>query len=250
MNLSNKFKIHSLTWLMLFVGFLTGYFRYIVSIFAIVMIHECGHIFMMRIFKRKVISIEILPFGGLTKIDAMISENICEDLLICVGGIFFQTILGFVFLYLYDGGFLEYNLFKFLNSYNIFIILFNLVPICPLDGYKIVKLFGEMFLPFKKVQKLAISLSIFVILGISFYRLDMVKDNIFVFIFLLFMCIEELKNEPFILNRFYFERMTYVFDYPRKNVKNIASIYKNRTNYVDGIHEQDVIKNYFTRITH
>lgn len=249
MGLSNKIKIHPLTLFVLSAGLLTGYFKYLLFIFSIVLVHELGHIFMMKVFRRHVTSIEILPFGGITKVDAKISENIFEDLLITVGGIFFQTILGAVLFAMYHEGKIDYRTFEFLNTYNILIILFNLLPICPLDGFKILKLFGELFFSFKRVYKCSIFVSILVILIAFLYKVDVVKDNIFVFTFLVFMCIEEMRNEPHIMNRFYVERMNYDFDYTRKNIKKLEAMHKNRNNYIDGVFEKEKLKNHFSRIS-
>ena len=62
-------------------------------ILLIIVVHEMGHLFFMRLFKRKVKSISVLPFGGVIKIDSFLSTNIYEDLLISIGGILFQLIL-------------------------------------------------------------------------------------------------------------------------------------------------------------
>lgn len=250
MILSNKIKIHPLTVALFFVGLLTGYFKYLFFIFSIVFLHECGHVFMMKLFKRRVLSIELLPFGGITKIDSKISEDIFEDLLIAVGGIFFQTIFGFLLLFIENRGLIDYATFSFINRYNMFIIIFNLVPICPLDGHKIIRLLGELVFSFKKVYKCASWLSLIAVFSLLTIKFEIAKDNLLVFIFLIYMCISEFKNEPFIVNRFLVERLNYTFHYPKKNVKKLDDMYKNRVNYIKNRHEKEVLKEHFANLIH
>lgn len=100
MKLLNKIRIHPLLILLLFIGLLTGYVKYLLLIFLIVTVHELGHVVCASILKRDVVSISLLPFGGLTKMNSLVSENIYEDILIASFGIFFQTILGFIIIFI------------------------------------------------------------------------------------------------------------------------------------------------------
>lgn len=245
MKFSSKIKLHPLTFVVLFAGFITGYVRYIAMIFSIVIIHEFGHICFAHLFKRKVESINILPFGGLTKMSSLVSENIFEDLLISVGGIFFQTILGLILLLLNDRSLIDRNTFEFLNMYNMFIIAFNIVPICPLDGYKIIKLLSELFIPFKISFIISSTISFILLSILAIIFPDIFKDNIFIFIFLIFMTLEETKNCSFIMNRFYIERMNHDFDYSPKKITRKEKMFKNRVNYIGKIHEKKFLKDFF-----
>lgn len=250
MKFSSKISLHPLTALLFFVGFLTGYFRYIVYIFLIVLVHELGHVFFAKIFKRRVVSIELLPFGGLTKMEGRISEDIFEDLLIAVGGIFFQTVLGYGLIMMNKMGILDARIYTFLNSYNIFIIGFNLLPACPLDGYKIVKLVAELFIPYRLASFMTCIVS-FIVLGIAFIMNPTIfLDNAFILIFLLFSIVDEMKLQKYARARFYVERMNYDFYYSRLDVSNISMMYKNRVNYIDGVHEKECLKNHFTKEYH
>lgn len=246
MKLSNKIELHPLTGLLFLIGFLTGYFKYIFFIFLIVLIHESGHVFFASIFKRKVASISLLPFGGLTKIEGKISEDIFEDLLIAIGGIFFQTILGFVLFFLHNKGYISSHTFEFLQTYNVIMIGFNLMPVCPLDGYKIVKLFGELIVPYKVAAAVAFAISVSSLMCASVLNFELLRDNVFVFVFLLFMIVEEVKMQKYATLKFYVERMNYDFYYSKINVRSIQNMFKNRINYIDGRHEKEVLKIHFT----
>ncbi len=242
----SKLEFHPLFLATIAVAFCTGYFKYMMGIFSIVMIHELGHIFFAAIFKRKVNKIILLPFGGLTNMDGMISEDIFEDELIAVGGIFFQTILGFALAAVYEWGFLSDTTFRFLNTYNMFIIAFNLLPICPLDGYKIVKLAIEFFVPYSTAYRTAVYMSIVVLTIAVVCNFTICQNNLLVFIFLAFMIIREIRMRPYLLSMFYLERMNGDFSYKRVDIENRKSMYKNRVNYIRGVHEKDYLKRQFT----
>ena len=100
-NILNKFNINIFTYLYFLVCLSCGYIRNVLIIFFICLIHEMGHIFFIKLFKYKVISIDIYPFGGYTKIDKMINTSINKDILISLGGIIFQSIL-YLFTYKYS----------------------------------------------------------------------------------------------------------------------------------------------------
>ncbi len=244
--LLNKIDINPLVWIILLAGYLTGYIKYIILVFIIIFIHEMGHIIIALILKRKIKKICILPFGGYILIDSLISSNIIEDLFISLGGVLFQGVLGGILIFLYKYNYINSHIFIFLNSYNIIIILFNLVPISPLDGAKILRLFLEIFIPFKKVFLIILLISIISIFITIIFNLRIILDNIFVFIFLIFTSIKEFKDKEYILNRFYLERITHEFNYPYLNIKQISSMYKNKRHYIDGLEEKEyLLKNVY-----
>ncbi len=246
MKSSSKIRLHPLTLLICLVSLLTGYFKYIFCIFFIILVHELGHVVMAKLFGRKILSIELLPFGGLTRMEGKISDDIFEDLLIAVGGIFFQTILGYVFFAIYNLGFLDDGTFEFISTYNTFIIGFNLVPICPLDGYKIVKSLVELIVPYKISYICTLTMSILFLGASILFAFELIENNIFVFAFLIFTIIEEFKMRKYALAKFYVERMTYDFYYSRIDISKMKNMFKNRTNYIKDVHEKEFLKAHFT----
>lgn len=241
MKLSDRLQIHKFTFILFLIGFLTGYFKYLALIFLIVVVHEIGHILIALHFKRKLTSVEILPFGGLIHFDGPISTPISEDLLIASGGVVFQLFFALILANLNDHIVLNPRYYEFLYSYNILILSFNILPIYPLDGYKISKLLAEMFLPFKTALNIVPLFSILVSGILLVTKFDVVKNNIFTSIFLIVMIQEEAASRNFILNRFYLERCLHKFSYPKKTIKRIEEMYKNKTNFIGKVHEADYL---------
>ena len=82
-------------------------------------------------------SIVIYPFGGVSKVNKKIHERIYKDILISLGGIIFQGLLIIVIYLLYKYSIIVDSTYNMYISYNKSIILFNLIPIIPLDGSKL-----------------------------------------------------------------------------------------------------------------
>lgn len=242
MKLWNKIHIHILTYFILLISLLSGLFKYILIISLIVLVHECGHILVCLYFKRSITSVEILPFGGLIKIDSFISENIYEDMLISIAGIFMQVVLGIIVFLLYKYNLINIWYYDTFKMYNVIIILFNLLPLCPLDGYKIVKLISELFIPYKNtfVSSLIISLVVLIILFI--YKNNIIYDNSLVFIFIIISTLNEYKNKKYYLVRFYLERLYNKFNYKIVKISNINNMYKNKLHIINNISEKEYLK--------
>ena len=201
-NILNKFNINIFTYLYFLVCLSCGYIRNVLIIFFICLIHEMGHIFFIKLFKYKVVSIDIYPFGGYTKVDKMINTSINKDILISLGGILFQSIL---YLFTYN-----YSLFTY---YNLIILVFNLLPIIPLDGNKVLNLFLEKKYSYYLSYKLNIFISIiFLILFITYNYLYNL-DNIIIILFLIFKLLDTLKYYKYLYNRFLLERYLYNIEY-------------------------------------
>ena len=245
----NKFKINTFTYVFFFICFLCGYLKNVAIIFTIVLIHELGHIFFIKLFKLKICSIEILPFGGKTKVYKLINYNINKEILINLGGIIFQIIFTIILtLYKDNLNIITYNLFM---TYNYYIIIFNILPIIPLDGNNIVKLLLEKFFAYQLSYYLnffisTITLTIFLLIN-YYYNFD----NYFIVSFLIYQLINYIKDFKYLFNKFLLERYLYNIDYKKieSKTKNIKELKKEVLHYfkTDGkvLNEQKVLDEYF-----
>lgn len=94
-------------------------------------LHECGHIFFMRIFYQKILSIDFGVFG--ISIERTAADNLSykKECIIALGGIIINFILAFLcIMYYYLMGSVLPLYFAIIN---ILIALFNCVPIEALD---------------------------------------------------------------------------------------------------------------------
>jgi len=143
-------------------------------------------------------------------------------------------------------GKIDPNTFTFVNTYNMTILIFNLIPTTPLDGNKIVKNLSELFIPFKYTFTFSLIISITSLIFIIIHDYHILLSNPFVFAFIMFMILEEKNGEKYIYNRFLVERLTHDFPYKIKNIKNHYHMYKNRVHIINKRPEKDYLKHVFT----
>ena len=127
-----KVKFHKSCLLFLFLAVITGQFYLILLSFLLLFVHECGHFFTACLFKWDA---TFYPFGGIAKFSSSINCPIIEELLVLIMGPVTQCVF-----YLLFKSFLTtpYQL-KLLTLVHYNILVFNLLPIYPLDGGRIIK---------------------------------------------------------------------------------------------------------------
>lgn len=238
-NILNKIYIHPLFIMTLFLFVSIGYFRFLIYFMLLILIHELGHIIVSLLFKWNIDKIIILPFGGLTKYNEMINRPLIEEFLIAISGIIFQ----FLF-YLSVKDFIDYEYFSFINY---FIILFNLIPIYPLDGSKILNIFFNIITSFKNSLSLTIIISYIFIIIFSLLFFNINKIIAFVLIFLMLEVNKLYKGRKELFNKFLLERYLNEFKFKKKKtINNVDKMKKDYRHlfYIDGRY---LTENYFLK---
>lgn len=237
-----KIDVNPLTYILILLILACGLFKYLSIIILIMVFHELGHITLALVFKKNISKISVYPTGALMKLDIPISSNIYEDLLVSASGIFFQLILSLIM------NIINPEFIDTFNYYNKIIILFNMSPIYPLDGFNILRLLLDLLIPFKWSLKLSAFISfISIIVFIVFFR-DVLYSNILVLIFIIVMNFRCIKLLPYTLYRFYLERMLGTFNFAKKkNISKISHMYKNRENILAGKKEREFLQNLFSK---
>ncbi|MBQ6840972.1 MAG: hypothetical protein IJO63_02500 [Bacilli bacterium] len=220
-----KIKFNNLTLYFLIIALLSGYIKNALIVLFIIMFHEFGHVLISLILGYKIKDIEIFPFGGVTKIDKLLNTKIYKDLLIASFGILFQIIIHFLCIWGYVNDPLVY-------SYNLSIMLFNLLPIIPLDGSKILFELLNYKLSYKKslLWYSIISFLFIVIYFIFNYHYEL--NNYMIIILFICKTIECLKNRPVIHHKFILERFLYDVEYDKiENRNEVISKYQKNKKY-------------------
>lgn len=220
-NILSKIEFHY-TYLIIAFGFIiTGYFYNLILFSSLVLVHELGHILCMKYYKIKINKIIIYPYGGYTKVEDIIDRNIDEELIIAVFGVFLQSCF-YVIINLLGYGSSLFTLYHFS------ILIFNLLPIYPLDGFKIVNLYLSKYFNYNlsNIISLIISiifLSLLIILGFNNYSYFMIIVMLCYNVYNFYINIDNLYN------RFIIERYLYDFKFNKvKVINNINKMYRNR----------------------
>ena len=233
----NKIYFHPLFLVCLLLFVMIGYFRFITYFMLLIVVHELGHIIISQIFNWNIEKIIILPFGGLTKFREMINRPLIEEFLISIAGIIFQMIF-----FIITSNYIEYRYYSIINY---FIIIFNLIPIYPLDGSKILNVIFNKLTSFKNSILITVIISyiFIIILSILFVRIN--KLLIPIFMFLLIEVNKLYKERKAIFNKFLLERYTRKFNFRHKKTINNVDKMKKDYRHLFYIDNKYITENYF-----
>jgi Zn-dependent protease len=112
-------------------------FSMLASYYGVILLHECGHMFAAQCKGCAVWSIELYPIWGITRFNAPYAEY--DRCVIAWGGVLAQLVVALPLLIWLE--IFGYTRFQTLNivmaifgGFSLFVALFNLLPIRPLDG--------------------------------------------------------------------------------------------------------------------
>lgn len=125
-----KIKIHYSLIFLLILSLFTGSFFKILGIIVCIFLHELSHYFFLKLFKVNVRHLELSVIGGILEIEE-VTLPLMKKLMINFSGICANILIIIILKYI---NIPELN---YLISYNFCIIIFNLIPIIPLDGFRI-----------------------------------------------------------------------------------------------------------------
>ncbi|RKD23902.1 hypothetical protein BEP19_05605 [Ammoniphilus oxalaticus] len=143
-----RLKIHPFFWLIAIAAAATGQFMALITLFAIVIMHELGHVFAALAVGWRVTSIELLPFGGVAKVDEGGSTKAADEVIVALAGPFVNVVMIVI-----GYGFWRFGIWgdawsEFFLTGNALIAGFNLLPIWPLDGGKVLQAMLSKFISF------------------------------------------------------------------------------------------------------
>jgi len=158
---------------------------------------------------------------------------------ISIAGALMQILLFFVVIILYNKSLISALTYNIFLKYNTIIIIFNMLPIYPLDGNKILSSLLEMAISFKLSLKLSNLFSLISLVIFCYFNYIYKLGSYPIIFFLLFKTTFYIKQYKQIWNKFLIERMLIENKNKKiKNIKEIKSLYKNRFNFINGINEQ------------
>ena len=225
-----KIEFHY-TYIIIAISFiLTGYFSNLIIFTSIIIIHELGHYSIAKCINLNPEKIIIYPFGGITKMNNLVNTEINKELLVAISGIIFQSIYYLIIVFLYRYNIIREYIFNLYITYHYSILIFNLLPIHPLDGSIILNLLLSKYLPYKLTLKLNIIISIItmiVISSINYYKIN--YTTILVITIIIDNLIKYIKNINYIFNKFLLERYLYKIKLnKRKTITKIEDMYKEK----------------------
>lgn len=239
----------------MFIAFITGTFIQFFILFAIVFIHEIGHFIAAKFYNWNVHSIMLWVFGGVMKTDEGVNRPIKEDIIVTVAGPLQHLFIFILLISLERIHIVPEAIIQQAHQYNVILLLFNLLPIFPLDGGKLLFYCLSLMFPYKQAHRFTIIFSIIVCSSLILFQLFILPFTFSAILIILFILLEnrtEWKNHyyhfiRFLLNRLHSDVMygsvyrLYVPSHYRL-IDVFALFYRHKTHdiYVNGIEDKSL----------
>jgi len=178
-------------------------------ILAIVFIHELGHYSVAQLFKWRIRGIMLWIFGGVMDTDEHGNRPIHEEMLVTIAGPFQHIVIYMLVFFVSSANLLSPSVLELIIYYNTAIFVFNLLPIWPLDGGKLLFLCFSSILPYRKAYHSVIIFSIALSILLLIVQFLFFPFTLSAFLLMIFLCMEnrtEWKHRYFVFIRFLLNR--------------------------------------------
>ena len=189
-----------------------------------------GHYFVGKLLKMKMGEIRIFAFGGITTINEELNSPILKEILMLIAGPLTQILFYSFIVFMYKKGYININVFDKLTIINKTLLSFNLLPILPLDGGKLVNNILDLILPYQMSHTVSIIISF-----LSLPFLFIIDNKILVtllFLFLLIKLTEEIKHHKERLTKLILERNFKNYKYKKTKIISNLNEVKRNENYI------------------
>ncbi|MFS0554411.1 M50 family metallopeptidase [Brevibacillus sp. 179-C9.3 HS] len=202
-----RFRIHLLFWAVIGLSVVTGHFLEVITLFVIVLIHELGHVAMARELGWTVKEVQLLPFGGVATMEDSYATDPMDEIVVALAGPFLNMVMmAASYLFWFMGVWTEEWSRFFLVS-NATIALFNLLPIWPLDGGRILLAVLCWFMSYRQAAMISMTGStLFAGIMVGMSSLDLKYNLVVIGIYLLTLNIQAFLRFPYQFFRFLVEK--------------------------------------------
>jgi stage IV sporulation protein FB len=150
---------------------------FMLLLFACVVAHEFGHIFMARQFGVTTPTVTLLPIGGVAQLER-IPEKPWEEFLVAIAGPAVNVVIAIALVWLFDTSLESRNLTAMENPTisivdrlaiaNVFLVIFNLIPAFPMDGGRVLRAALASRLGYTRATEIAATIGQWVAFGLGF----------------------------------------------------------------------------------
>jgi stage IV sporulation protein FB len=191
----------------------TGRFADLATLFFVVLWHELGHLIVALRFGWTVREVKLLPFGGVLEVEEAGTLPVREELWVALAGPAQNVILAAIGYLLGLAGWIDKGWSDDFVRANVLIGLFNLLPVLPLDGGRMLQAWISLHVPYHRTlmwsAKISLAFSgtivvasLFPLLNGGLLQLNLLAVGIF-------LCASNwtyFRNVPFVFLRFLVHR--------------------------------------------
>lgn len=198
-------------------------------IFLMLSVHEMAHIVCAILFQYPIKQISVYPFGLAATISHIGHGSLIKETIILCAGPLMHVLFPTLFSLCVQHDIISYGFAMYLHQINASILLFNLLPIYPLDGGRLLQTFFHCFLRFQLAEKCTLLTSLLAIVCVLHFHLLRGASAWVVLFFLLLQIVLSWRLLPLARLQFYHYRQSHPTKYPP--IFNDASdLYRGRRN--------------------
>lgn len=243
-----NFKV-SIWWYVFFIlSLVANNLKTWLILFAMLLIHEGGHILTAKYLGYHVSQLTIYPFGCGAEIEHIDHGSTTDEMLILLGGIGMHLFYPLCFTLFQHWGLISHAYQNYLTQLNASIMLFNLLPIYPLDGGRLLDCLLQAFLPYRLGRQLTllVSLGALLCLLVMLHQPSAMFAIGFLFIQWLMSCFDVLKDyHDFMLYRYLYPKHLPIKIHSKDELyRNYSSIFQRGKHL---IHEEEWLHHMFNQ---
>ncbi len=204
-------KIRISLWWVIFLPFmiLSHMGKTLFFLFLMLSIHEAAHMMVARYFHYPIRSLIIYPFGLCAQMQYIGMGCVWKELLIVAVGPLTHLCFPYFFVLLQSCHLLSASYMEYLCYLNTSILIFNLLPIYPLDGGRLLQSFYHLCFRYRTAQRLAYITGIINLYLLFHYHIITSASAYLVMGFLLFQIVMCWKNLAYERIVFYHYRLAH-----------------------------------------
>jgi stage IV sporulation protein FB len=192
---------------------LTGQFAELATLFFSVLWHELGHLIAALRFGWTVREVKLLPFGGVVEVEEAGTLPVREEVWVAIAGPVQNALLAAVGYVLGQAGWIDRGWSDDFVRANVLIGLFNLLPVLPLDGGRILQAWISLQVPFHRTliwsAKISLAFSGLIVISSLYPLLNGGLLHLNLLAVGVFLCASNwsyFRNIPFVFLRFLVHR--------------------------------------------
>jgi len=166
------FRLHPLFILIMLASIATGRFLELAALFFIVLVHELGHIAAAAGFGWTIREVQLLPFGGVVEVEEAGAQPVREEMWVAVAGPLQNVWMAGAGWLIGQAGWVDPAWSAFFVQSNLLLGLFNLLPIMPLDGGKLLQSWMSLHWPFHRTLVWSAAISLALSAGVVVYSVQ------------------------------------------------------------------------------
>lgn len=200
-------------------------------IFIVLSIHESMHILVARQLGYEVHQVKVYPFGLVASIKYLEYGKSIHEICIILAGLLVHILVIPILYILMNLNYISDPFMYYLKHINIQILVFNMIPIYPLDGGRIIKSILEYTFPYRLAKQITLLISVIMVcMYLYFSILEYVSGYLFLCLFLMQYTIIFITYHKQI-HDFYLYRFFYGCNASEK-VHTKWDLYKNNYNII------------------